>query len=225
MKEILLISAAHGEDGKELAIDTYLSNSEYSFTKVLYNDNNTYSRVNSLHSRLKAKIPRMMDWLKHPGYDYYIWVDSKFTILDGFAENIMEFADKDYDLFLFAHTTRNSIKDELDYINMKMSQGNKYLIDRYGGEPMSDQVETYLSDDTFTDNKLFATGCFMYTKRLVQNRDYNIMTDWLLHNVLYSVEDQLSLPYLLHKHNTRYKIYPHVLMNNDFLIHDFGRCF
>lgn len=103
---------------------------------------------------------------------------------------------------------------------------NKYAYyDRYSGEPMSDQVETYLSDETFTDNNLFATGCFMYTKKLVQNRDYNIMTDWFLHNVLYSVEDQLSLPYLLHKHHTRYKIYPHVLMKNAFLKHDFGRSF
>ncbi|AMQ00231.1 hypothetical protein AY601_3363 [Pedobacter cryoconitis] len=222
---MLLITAAFGENIKELSIETTLSNQDYSFYQACYNDTNIHSRVNSLHPRLKGKIPKMMCWLQAPGFDYYIWVDSTFTILDGFVDNMMEFVDEDYDLFLFAHTKRNSIKDELDYINLKMSQGVKYINDRYDGELINEQVQLYLSDETFIDNSLFAGGCFMYSNRLIQNRDYNLMTDWLLHNTLYSIQDQLSMPYLIHKHQIKYKVYPHILMKNNFLVHDFGMFF
>lgn len=225
MKNILLITAAFGEVVKELTVRTYLSNNNYSFFKTSYNDNNTHSRTNSLHPRLKGKIPKMLGWLDAPGFDYYIWVDSTFTILDGFVEHMMEFVNEGYDLFLFAHTKRNSIKDELDYINLKISQGVKYMIDRYKGELINEQVELYLSDKTFTDNSLFAGGCFMYSKRLVENKNYNMMTDWFFHNTRYSVQDQLSLPYLIHKHQVNYKVYPHILMKNNFLVHDFGMFF
>lgn len=225
MKNILLITAAFGGNTKELVIEHSLSNNDYSFFKACYNDSNTQSRVNSLHPRLKGKIPKMMGWQDAPDFDYYIWVDSTFTILDGFVEHMMEFVNEDYDLFLFAHTKRNSIKDELDYINLKMSQGVKYMIDRYEGESINQQVELYLSDETFIDNTLFAGGCFMYSNRLVQNKNYNMMTDWFLHNTLYSIQDQLSLPYLIHKHQIKHKVYPHILMKNNFLIHDFSMFF
>ena len=71
MKKILLITAAFDENIKELSIETTLSNQDYSFYKVCYNDSNTHSRVSSLHPRLKAKIPKMMGWLQTPGFDYY----------------------------------------------------------------------------------------------------------------------------------------------------------
>lgn len=225
MKKILLITAAFGEKIRELVIEPSLSNNDFSFFKVCYNNDNTYSRVNSLHPRLKAKIPKMMAWLEHPGYDYYIWVDSMFTILDGFVEYMMESINEDYDLFLFAHTKRSTIKDELAYLNVQINSGVKYIVDRYGGELIKEQVELYLADKTFIDNFLFAGGCFMYSNRLVQNKNYNMMTDWLLHNTLYSVQDQLSLPYLLHKHQIKYKTYPYNLMKNNFLMHEFGILF
>lgn len=72
MKNILLITAAFGENTKELVIEHSLSNNDYSFFKACYNDSNTHSRVNSLHPRLKGKIPKMMGWLDAPGFDYYI---------------------------------------------------------------------------------------------------------------------------------------------------------
>jgi len=222
MKKIKLISAAFGSNQKELVINSSLSHSDYTVEVVLYNDSNTPSRANSLHPRLKGKIPKMLEWIESPGYDYYIWVDGTFTIFDGFLENIMEFADQDVDLFLFEHTRRNSIQAELQNLNGKIITGNPYMHDRYGGERMAHQVSLYLSDKGFVDNHLFFGGCLMYTNKLVENRNYNLMTDWFFHNTIYSVMDQLSLPYLIQKHRTKYKVYPHVLMRNKFLVHDFS---
>jgi len=222
MKNIRLITAAFGSGRKELRINTSLSDTKYAVDIVYYNNDNTPSRINSLHPRLKGKIPKMMEWLEHPDYDYYIWVDDAFTIYEGFLENIMQFAEEDFDLFLFLHTKRTSIQQELNHLNHKLDYSNQYMNDRYLGERMDEQVALYLADSSFSDNQLFFGGCLMYSKKLVQNNNYNLMTDWFLHNTLYSVMDQLSLPYLLHKHKTKYKIYPHVLMRNKFLVHDFS---
>ena len=222
MKKIRLTSAAFGDTQTELYIASSLASEHYSCDVILYNDSNTPTRINSLHPRLKGKIPKMLEWMEHPGYDYYIWVDAAFTIYDGFLENIMEFVEDDYDLFLFEHTRRRTIREELDHLNRKLTEGNVYLTNRYAGERINEQVNIYLSDKEFNDNNLFFGGCLMYSARLVQNVNHNLMTDWFLHNTLYSVMDQLSLPYLLQKHQTKYKIYPHVLMRNKFLVHDFS---
>ena len=37
-------------------------------------------RINAMHPRLRAKMPKMLQWSDFPGYDYYIWVDSKLRM-------------------------------------------------------------------------------------------------------------------------------------------------
>ena len=221
MKRIRLVTAAFGEDQKELKVRAPIAYKDYIVDQVFYNNSNTKSRENSLHPRTKGKLPKMMEWLEHPGYDYYIWVDSKFTLLDGFLENMMEFEnDPDVDLCLFNHPERSSIKDELNFMLKNMSKGDSYLLSRYVGEKMKEQVDLYLSDENYIDDKLLYCGLFMYTSRLVANSNYNIMTDWLLNNVMYSVQDQLSFPYLLTKHKINYKIYSSNMNNNSFMMYN-----
>jgi hypothetical protein len=82
---------------------------------------------------------------------------------------------------------------------MKHIEPDPYLLERYEGEPIEDQVSTYLQDETFIDNSLYSLGFFIYKKSLVQSIN-NLMTDWFFHNCYWSVQDQLSMPYLLHKH-------------------------
>ena len=50
---------------------------------------------------------------------------------------------------------------------------NDYIISRYKNEPIREQVETYLKDSNFSDNKLFNMGFFVYSKNLVKNKDFN----------------------------------------------------
>lgn len=220
MKRVRLTTASYGGDSVQLSIEAPLVYKDYIIDVAFYNDDNSKSRVNSLHPRLKAKIPKMMEWHRCPGYDYYIWIDSKFIILEGFLENMFRFESDHSDLYVFRHGFRSSVKEELEYMNNKMSNGSDYLNQRYGGELMNDQVRSYLSDPDYID-QLFYGGCFMYTKNLVKNPDFNLMTDWMLHNVIYSVQDQLSLPYLIHKHKVNYTVYPYDLMSNNFLGYDY----
>ena len=224
MAKVRLISASFGAgSNKELVVNTPLRFEDYTIDLVRYNDDNTDSRINSMHPRLKGKIPKMMEWYDYPDYDYYIWIDSRFIILDGFFDVMFSSVQfEDATIALFNHNKRSSINSELEYMNKRMYEGSNYLIGRYNGERMSEQVDMYLKDEAFIDNNLFAGGCFIYTKKLVEDRNYNMMTDWFMHNCLFSIQDQLSLPYLLHKHNINYHVLPYDIMNNYILRYDYS---
>jgi glycosyltransferase involved in cell wall biosynthesis len=216
MKKIRLITASFGNDKKELTVRSPIMHDDYIIDQMYYNNTNTKSRINSLHPRTKGKIPKMMEWYEHPDYDYYIWIDSKFTVLDGFIDQMLEYADdEEADICFFNHPERSSTRDEMDFMIEKMKNGDTYLLSRYEGEIMEEQVNKYLADPGFKDDQLFYCGLFMYSKRLVANRQSNLMTDWFLHCILYHTQDQLWFPYLLYKHNVKYKVYtPHMLHNN-----------
>lgn len=222
MKRIRIITASFGYKHIQLAIEAPIIYRNYEIDIVFYNDDNTASREYSLHPRLKGKIPKMMEWYEHSDYDYYIWIDSKFVIQEGFLAHLLQFeADESAELFLFKHGLRSSVKEELDYMNKRMREGNQYLKSRYDGELINEQVIKYLSDPGYVDDKIFSGGCLMYTNKLVKNKNYNLMTDWFMHNTLYSIQDQLSLPYLLYKHNVNYRVYPEDMMNNSFMRYDY----
>jgi len=215
MEKIRLITASFGSDHKPLKVKETLRHPDYIIAEIFYDDNNTPSRVHSLNPRTKGKIPKMMDWYDHPDFDYYLWIDSKFTLLDGFLESILGAIDGSTDLFFFNHPERSSTIDEMNFMADKMRNGDSYLLSRYEGEIMEQQVNKYLGDPNFVDDKLFYCGLFMYSKRLVQNRDFNFMVDWFLHCILYHTQDQLWFPYLLYKHKVNYKVYQdHMLQTN-----------
>ena len=191
-------------------------NFEVSFS--VYNDNNTPSRSLSLHPRLKGKIPKMLEWMEFDA-DYYFWVDSKFKIISNiFVEEIITLLGE-ADFGLLKHPYRNSILSELEYMEHAMKEENeRYLLDRYTGENMRKQVESYIGSDGFVDDKLFAMGFFVYTKNVVENKEWNIMKDWFFNNTYWSIQDQLSFPFLLSKHNINYKVFDFHLFNNPYVV-------
>jgi len=171
------------------------------FDVFQYNDSNFPPRINALSPRLQAKIPRMFGYELHPGYDCYIWMDGSINIkspntikylIDGLDAN---------EMFLFKHPKRTSIAEECRHVTYQISTGNEYLKKRYGNEPLQEEIDLYLSDQSFVDNQLFAAGCFVYRKEMDKKRFFR---DWFYHNCRYSILDQLSLPYLIHKHAIRY---------------------
>jgi hypothetical protein len=213
--KIKLISGAFGGHS-ELKINNQQELDKYNVDVVLYNDQNTPTRSLSLSSRLKGKIPKMLEWSLENDYDYYIWVDSKFTLQDGIIEQLLKGIDG-HDLCLFNHPYRSTVSDELGFMNGLMQRGDQYLISRYQGEDMDKQVADYLGDPDFVDNRLFACGCFIYSKKLVENKDYNLLKEWFYHNTIYSIQDQLSLPYLLSKFKTNYNTFNFDLLNCSYL--------
>lgn len=180
----------------------------------IYDDNNTTSRINSLHPRTKGKIPKMLEWMETES-DYYIWIDSKFKVKsENFVNDIINYLG-DYEICLFEHPNRDSIKKEGDFVLSGIINNDEYLIDRYSGEKIKEQIDFYLNDKDFVDQNLFSLGLFVFSKKLIINKDYNLMTDWFFHNCYWSIQDQLSLPYLLQKHKTKYKTFNfNIFFNN-----------
>jgi hypothetical protein len=172
-------------------------------------DNDNYPlRNNSLSPRMLGKMPKMLAWEMYPGYDYYIWIDIRFKFSRSDAVGWFINQLHDNDAAFFVHPGRNKIIDELIFVENEITNNNEYFISRYSGENMRSQVETYLADPEFVDNTLFAAGAFIYTPTLVANESYNLMKEWFYQNCVWSVQDQLSLPYVLQKFNTRYTTIP-----------------
>ena len=170
----------------------------WSFDTYFFDEANFASRP-SLSPRMQAKIPKMLGYELAPGYDFYIWIDSSFVLSHRAA--IVWFVEscKDFDMVVFNHPHRNSVSEELDFILRGINDGNDYLISRYKDEPIEEQVNLYLSDKEFEDDALYACGAFIYRKELVARPEANILPLWYYHTARYSVQDQLSLPYLANR--------------------------
>jgi hypothetical protein len=185
---------------------------------IYLDDSNFPPRTKALHPRLQAKIPKMFGSDFAAGYDYIIWCDSTLTftsvetvwwLLNGIGAA---------DIAFFAHHDgRTSIRQELEF--MQQYDRDSYLEDRYDTEPLEQQVSTYLADPTFVDDKLFSAGLFIYKNKAPVRA---MLSDWFTQNARWSVQDQLSLPYVLSKHpNIHYHVLPGNLLDNEYVSHHF----
>ncbi len=216
--KICVITAEFNHDERIYSPSFSAQDTNHEVEFIALNNNNYPTRNLSLHPRLKSKIPKFLQW-KITEADYYIWFDSKFKVTSSkFVDwHLKEIGS--HDLCLFEHPERSTIKEELDFMQEMMSDNNQYLNERYIGEPMKEQVEHYLAHPNFSDNSLFSCGMFIYSKNLVLNKDYNLMTDWLLECTYWSVQDQLSIPFLLQKHKVNYNTYDYHILKNRYTIY------
>ena len=122
---------------------------------IYYDDNNMPGRENAMHPRLKSKVPKMLAWRHHKA-DWYIWMDSSVIIKPGvdLAQCVLDTANGN-PLCLFKHTKLNRIQDEVRLVKQAVKSNVEYFERRFKGEPILSQVNHYLSDKEFTDNKEF----------------------------------------------------------------------
>ncbi len=182
-------------------------------TLKVYDDTNTPSRHNAMHPRLKGKIPKMLEWIEHDA-DYYVWMDAPFVIVSNDIGGLVKEYISGADMALFRHPWNNTILDEVKQVCAGVERKCDYLFPRYDGEPIRNQYEKYKSDKDFKDDTLFACGLIIYSRALVKDTFDNLMMEWFHHNVYWSVEDQVSLPYLLQKRKIKYNIIDECIYNN-----------
>ena len=145
-------------------------------------------------SRLQCGIPKWFGWQMVPGYDVYVWIDAScvptpdtvpwFLGELGWAE-----------IAVFKHPDRGTIREEYEFIKARLGKpGEKYLTSRYRGEWLDEQYQHVASDETYADDRLYASTAFVYTDTPgVRDAFTDVWmgkTRWLLH-------DQLILPYAL----------------------------
>ena len=216
MKKVHIVTADFGNPIGLDNIDMVTQTTEHTISTIAYTDTNfEYTRELALHPRLKGKIPKMLEWMKVDA-DFYIWMDSNFKITSPLFVNEMIKAIGEHDICLHRHNARNSVLEEGKYVHYNILKNNKYLIERYKGEPIIEQVNSYMVDTSFKDSNLFSLGFFIFNKRIIENKNYNVMTDWFFHNCYWTIQDQLSFPYLLHKHNINYTTFEYGVLNNPY---------
>ena len=172
-------------------------------TTAYYTDKNTATRHLSMHPRMKSKIPKMLEW-QYIDSDWYVWIDSSLKLKNNFDDlpaKILEVAGKN-PLVFFRHTAGNSIREEAQRVLESMKYNHEYLVKRYTGEPIQEQLIHYYGDPQFVDNKLFASGFFAYHRSAA-----NMMQDWFNQTVIWSLQCQISLPYVLQRSGLNYSLF------------------
>ena len=161
-----------------------------------------YPTEEATKNRLVAKLPKMQFYkLLDKEYDFYIWMDSKFTLLDNWLDVSLKWIEQygQHDMLICKHSERDSVASEYEYMRSFMVKNDKNLCPKYVLKDIYYQVQEYLSDSSFTDNSLFEAGFLLYSKNILKHKDF--LDAWYAHNYYYTIQDQLSLPYLLQKHN------------------------
>jgi hypothetical protein len=184
-----------------------------------FTDRNFPPRKRAMSPRLRSKELRMCAWSIVPGYDLYIWMDSTFTLgtSDAVRWIVEQLGDKD--MAFFHHPDRNTIREEALEVLRGVASGDAKMIERYGDEPIQQQVDRYLAKSTvgFVDDKLWMTGVFIYRPVLGVEA---ALESWLIECFRYSVLCQISLPYIVWSHRLDVVTLPGEGFSNDrFVFH------
>ena len=212
MKKVLVSTASFGSPLVSNWVNQESSRYEIDFNRV--DETNDSARPAAMHPRLCAKMPKMLAWEHNPGYDYYVWVDAYYSIPDPTAiERMVDYC-LDADACFFKHPAHTSARAE--------AEGLIRTQHRCKGEKIREQIDCYSQDKDWEDNFCIEAGIFIYSKNLVNNRDYNIMKEWFYNVCIWNIRDQVSLPYLLYKFNTNFKLFadPDTMYNNSYTVRE-----
>lgn len=176
------------------------------------------------YTRLIAKIPKIKFYNLVPEkYDFYIWLDSKFTIHKYWLEYIIWLIESysNYDIITSKHSARSTIKEELYILNEQITKykTNSFL-SKYNINEIKTQVKYYLKAPKFNDNILYELGMIIYHSNILGKKEF--LEEWYSHNYYLSIQDQLSFPYLCQKHNINVIGINHDVCNMPFATHIYG---
>ena len=172
-------------------------------SNIYYTDNNYPSRYNSMTPRLKSKIPKMLEW-QNIEADWYVWIDSSIKLhqnLEDLPRMILDKAGKK-PICTFKSSGGDSIREEAYRVIKSIKCKHEYLVKRYSGEPILEQLIHYYGDPEFVDNRLYSTGFFAYNKDA-----FEMLKDWFHHTVVWSLQCQISFPYILQKHGLQCSLF------------------
>ena len=178
-----------------------------------YNDANTPSRHLAMHPRLKGKIHKMLEW-RFVEADWYVWMDSSIRITASDPASLILKVAGDSPLCLFRASERRSIVEECSVVRESLRMDHRYVVDRYSGEPVLDQLVHYYGDPSFVDDKLFGMTFFAYHRSAA-----NLMQDWFLENLVWTIQDQISFPYVLQRSGLDYSLFEGTIDGFNALFH------
>jgi len=150
-----------------------------------------------LSPRMAAKIPKYLPALYVPEYDALtLWMDCSVQLTSPHAVERMTSMTREFGgISMIPHPDRNTVRDEWPEAE---KQG------RYAGQMVRQQVEWYTDNPLmWEDDQLWATTVIA---QRIEPRLHVLGQKWLVHNCIWSAQDQLSLPWLAA--NNGVKIWP-----------------
>lgn len=166
----------------------------------------------NLTPNLKKQALKMLNW-RDVKADYYVWLDSDITLLNSKAVDWMinNIIMMPFVANFFQCHERSSISEEVEYIC------NDCETDSSLCSEAKSQIKDYVGDITFQDDSLYLTSAFIFKRELVAEEGFNLMLDWYLETASRGGVDQLSLPYLLHKHDVAFGTFDECMMTNNYM--------
>jgi len=209
MEKVAVVTANIGGLDKEL--DPVSQSVPFDFYR--FNDKNFPLRHCSMTPRLQARIVKMFSWQMMPRYGIYLWYDSSCQLAN--PDSVKWFVEqlKGYDLAIFKHPNRNTIKEEADYLKVRLAKKCPYITPRYENELIDEQLAEIFSSDGFVDDKLLASTMMVYRNNHTMQF---LMKEWWYHVSRFHSIDQLSLPYAIFKAGCRVNI-----INEDYQHHPY----
>jgi hypothetical protein len=180
-----------------------------------YNDVNYPFRQYSLTPALKSKFIKMLAHELNPGYDIYIWLDATFSLYRTDAADAFAAELRNADIALYHHDERTSIMEEARQIGQFIDRGYYRMVRRAGDEPVMEQAQHYCADETFTDDALYNGGIIVYRPTAAA-----MMRDWYGEVCRWSIRDQISLPYMIHRHRPHLHVLPGSIYANNIAYFD-----
>lgn len=149
----------------------------------------------ALEPRLRARIPKMLGWFMFPEYEYYIWVDASFGIENKNTVKWLLDSLGDKDMAVFLHPDRKTIREEVEFVEGRIADGNKYLASRYDAGVAWRQLEDIEKTD-YVDDRLYASYAFVYRYGAGTT---SALMDWWLESSLCRSLDQVMMPFILRR--------------------------
>lgn len=165
-----------------------------------------------LHPRLAAKVPKCLPWA-YLDTDRAAWIDGAYALAPavGFREAVDERLDLGADVVAFRHPDRASRPDA--YAEARFTH------DHYHGkyEPrqrLLDQADHYRTLGYPEASGLYACGVLAYARSATTHR---FGRRWLAEQATWTVQDQVSFPFVAWKHAIRLGTWAHEQWSNPWL--------
>lgn len=159
---------------------------------------------NKFNPRLLSKKVKMTPW-NYTDCDAAVWIDGSIEITSNDFRNWIEPLLEKKDLWVWQHPEKRiDIKDEADAC-CNWPKYNQY--------PINEQVDFYYKDGFPKKWGLFATGVIAW-KFTEKSKHFGKM--WLEEQHKWSIQDQISLPYLLWKEGFEFGTFPANQYDNPF---------
>ena len=157
------------------------------------------------HPRLAAKRPKMVPWLYTNCY-HSVWIDGAFEVRDGqFSRFVREHLAR-HDLVVWQHPeSRNCLYQEADYCQDWP---------KYSSDPIREQTAAYRAAGMPENYGLYAAGA------VGMRHTANVKAfgwAWLDECNRWSIQDQISLPFLLWKQQKAFGTWEAHEFHNDML--------